>query len=438
MPAGSGASLWKHRPTERHLRDNPGSELRLSTSIRPTPVKILRVISSMDPVHGGPCQGIRNIVPALAALGAHNEVLSFDDPGAAFLGKDDFPIHAIGPAQGPYAYCSALRPWLLANLARFDVVIAHGLWLHNNAGTWRALRRYRRQTGQAGPRFCVMPHGMLDPYFQRAPERRWKALRNTAAWKLFEGAAVNNADAVLFTCAQELLLAREPFSPYRPRRELDVGYGIQAPAPARPAMAEAFAARCPGLGGKPYLLFLSRVHEKKGTDLLLRAYLRLRGEHAGMPALVIAGPGLDSEHGRMLQALAQGQPGVHFPGMLRGDEKWGALYGCEAFVLPSHQENFGIAVVEAMACGRPVLISRQVNIWRECEPGGLVDDDSEDGVARMLARWLAMPLAERAARGQAAHAAYRQNFAADEAARRLLGALQALQAPHAGVPGAAA
>jgi glycosyltransferase involved in cell wall biosynthesis len=393
-------------------------------------MKILSVISSMDPVKGGLSQGIRNLVPALSALGVQSEVLSFDAPDADFLGHDDFPIHAIGPAKGPYGYCAALRPWLEANASRFDVVIAQGLWQHNNVGTWRTLRRLRqlrRGNGSAHPRFYVMPHGMLDPYFQRAPERRWKALRNTVFWRLFEGDAVNGADGVLFTCKQELLLAREPFSPYRPQRELDVGFGIQAPPPLSAAMAPAFAARCPGLGDKPYVLFLGRIHEKKGSDLLLRAYLELYQVQPDMPALVIAGPGLDSEHGRGLLALADGHPDVHFPGMLRGDEKWGALYHCEAFALPSHQENFGIAVVEAMACGKPVLISPQVNIWQECAPGGLVDEDNDAGVQRLLARWLALTPAERTARGVAAFAAYRRHFSAGEAAQRLHRALRAVQ-----------
>jgi hypothetical protein len=76
--------------------------------------------------------------------------------------------------------------------------------------------------------------------------------------------------------------------------------------------------------------------------------------------------------------------------MLAGDSKWGALYGCEAFVLPSHQENFGIAVVEALACGKPVLISDQVNIWREIvEDGvGMVEGDTEEGVEKLLRRFL--------------------------------------------------
>jgi glycosyltransferase involved in cell wall biosynthesis len=81
--------------------------------------------------------------------------------------------------------------------------------------------------------------------------------------------------------------------------------------------------------------------------------------------------------------------------MLEGDAKWGALHGCEAFVLPSHQENFGIAVVEALGCGRPVLISDKVNIWREISENGagLVEEDSVEGTARLLARFAAGELA---------------------------------------------
>jgi len=392
-------------------------------------MNILHVIASMDPAQGGLAQAVRNTVPALASLGAGNEVLCLDAPSAAFVGSDPFPVHAIGPARGPYRYGAGLRPWLLANLERFDAVVAHGLWLHNSAGTFSAVRRYARlHPGHRVPRFYVMPHGMLDPYFQRAPGRRLKAMRNVLVWKLFESQAVNGADGVLFTCAQELLLAREPFSPYRPRRELDVGLGIEAPPAEQPSMAPAFATACPAVAGRPYLLFLARLHEKKGTDLLVRAYLRLRATRAGLPALVVAGPGLDSAHGRAVQAMVREGDDVHFPGMLQGDAKWGALYGCDAFVLPSHQENFGIAVVEAMACGRPVLISNQVNIWRECEPGGLVDDDSDEGTARLLQRWFDLGDAERAERAAQARAAYARHFAVERAAARLLAALSGADA----------
>ena len=80
---------------------------------------------------------------------------------------------------------------------------------------------------------------------------------------------------------------------------------------------------------------------------------------------------------------------VHWPGLIGGDVKWGALRACDALILPSHQENLGISVVEALAVGRPVLISHQVNIWQEIESdgAGLAEDDTLEGTVRLLCRW---------------------------------------------------
>src|SRR5690606_26372536 len=196
-----------------------------------------------------------------------------------------------------------------------------------------------------------------DPWFQRDKSRRLKAFRNEIYWRLTEKKTVNQADGLLFTCHQELLLARETFKGYKPKQELNVGYGIQAP----PTYTE--KSMPPALADKPYWLFLSRIHPKKGVDLLIRAYDELCSQSSGVPDLVIAGPA-DSDYARQMIEIAEDNPKIHFAGMLQGDAKWGALYGCEAFILPSHQENFGIAVVEALACSKPVLISDQVNIWR--------------------------------------------------------------------------
>ncbi|RDC66098.1 glycosyltransferase [Adhaeribacter pallidiroseus] len=259
---------------------------------------------------------------------------------------------------------------------------------------------------------------MLDPYFQKAAGRKLKALRNWAYWKLIEGNVVNDADGLLFTCEEERILAREPFRPYRPKRELVVGLGVEAPPLFTPTMRQSFLAKCPELQNQPYILFLSRIHEKKGVDLLIAAYAKLiyntvkvnTGKFSvgsmpvdetvipeitrkNLPKLVIAGPGLETPYGVQMQKLvsesAELKNAVFFPGMLTGDAKWGAFYGCEAFILPSHQENFGIAVVEALACGKPVLISNQVNIWREIEKegAGLIATDTPAGTFTLLNVW---------------------------------------------------
>jgi glycosyltransferase involved in cell wall biosynthesis len=390
------------------------------------------------------------MVAGLTGLGVHNEVVSLDAPDASFLSTAACPVHALGPATGPWQYSSQLGPWLKANLARFDVVVLHGLWLYHGYAVRKALQYLKNQfPGGPTPRLFVMPHGMLDPYFQRAEGRQLKAARNWAYWKLVESQLVREAAGVLFTCEAERDLAAQSFRPYRPQRELVVGLGVEEPPAYTPAMRAAFQRACPELHDRPYLLFLSRIHEKKGTDILVQAYAELTnsvahgralagsvveagaassggGAPTDYPHLVIAGPGLDTPYGQSVQQAAQAinrqQPTVSFAGMLSGDAKWGAFYGCEAFVLPSHQENFGIAVVEAMACGKPVLISNQVNIWQEIETagGGLVEDDTRAGTRSLLQQWYALSEPEKIALGQQARVAYNQEFAVAAAARKLL------------------
>ena len=382
---------------------------------------ILHITADMDPRSGGVCQAVRTMIAGLAGRGVGSEVASLDDPALPYVAAAPFPLHALGPGRGPWAYSPRLGPWLAANFRRFDAVVVHGLWLYASY----AARRAWRSQGPAAPPLFVMPHGMLDPYFQRAPGRRAKAVRNWLYWKAAEGAVVNDATGVLFTCEEERRLAREPFRPYRPRRELVVGLGVEEPPACSPAMRAAAAAAMPAVH-RPYLLFISRIHEKKGVSLLVSAYADGAAGPAA-PPLVVAGPGLETPYGHAVRGIAAGAPAgtVAFPGMLAGDAKWGAFYGATAFVLPSHQENFGIAVVEALACGKPVLISNQINIWREIAAAGagLVADDTPAGTRELLARWAELPAAEQQAMGRRARASFERYFAVGPATDRLLAAL---------------
>jgi glycosyltransferase involved in cell wall biosynthesis len=374
----------------------------------------------MNPSTGGPCQGIRYSIAEMDKLGVYNEVVCLDNADAAFLSKDNFRIHAIGQAKGPWSYNPELVPWLVNHLGRFDVLIVHGLWSFHGYAVRKALRQYKKNNKQAAvPKIYIMPHGMLDPWFQKAKGRKLKAVRNWFYWKLVEAKLVNNADGLLFTCEQELRLARQTFYPYRPKKELNVGYGISAPPEYSAVMDIAFKNICTELKeGNPYILFLSRIHEKKGVDLLIKAYATLlESSHQNKDLkLVIAGPGFDSYYGKKIRQLVLNntllKDQVFFPGMLTGNAKWGAIYGCEAFILPSHQENFGIAVVEALACGKPVLISNQINIFREIESngGGIVVDDSVSGITELLQQWSKLTVSERKAMGKKAYATYHKYF----------------------------
>jgi len=412
-------------------------------------MKILHIMASMDPKLGGVCQALKTMVAGLnQTAGIINEIVSFDKPDASFIDQNLCTIHALGAGKGPWFQNAAYVPWLLQNLAGFDVVILHGLWNYQGFGLNKAFRKLKQKTDHStvfSTRFFVMPHGMLDPYFQKAKGRKIKAIRNWFYWKIIEQKIVNRANGLLFTCEAEKLLAKNTFSPYLPEKELVVGLGVDEPPAFTANMQTAFSNHCSGLAKDPYLLFISRIHEKKGVDLLIDAYSNLdtvnsapdknlANSHASfttqkLPKLVIAGPGLETAYGQKMKlaavALQPQQPLVYFPGMLTGDAKWGAFYGSEAFILPSHQENFGIAVVEALACGKPVLISNQINIHKEISnaEAGFVAEDTVEGAAQLLLQWNSLSSEEKTRMGINARKCYEMYFAVAAATQHLLAAI---------------
>lgn len=314
--------------------------------------------------------------------------------------------------------------------------------------------------GHKFPRWFIYPHGMLDPWFQKATSRRLKAVRNWLYWKLIEHRVVAKADGLLFTSEEERKNAAKTFRPYKPKIARNVGYGIPEPPDNLHDQKAAFAGLFPELVDRPFLLFLSRIHPKKGLDLLLKAYAEVQKnsttentEDTEFPRLVIAGPCSDKAYWDSLQSLAislglqpsnvscpgfppclrpsvspceNPPPLLHWPGMLTGDLKWGTLRAASAFVLPSHQENFGIAVVEALACGTPVLISNKVNIWREIEQSGAgwVEDDTMEGVSSSLRKWVSLKAEKCAGMETASISCFQKYFSVASAAQRLAESLR--------------
>ena len=390
-------------------------------------MKILSIIPSVNPKTGGPIQGIRNYQTILVHLGCTRDIVTFEDPNDV-IDWDFSPtlkIHALGKAENPLAYHAGLFTFLKNNLVNYDVIIIHGLWLYHSIGSINAFKWLQKNKPDIKlPKVYSMPHGMLDPWFQTVKTRKIKAIRNYIYWYFFEKKVINSVDGILFTCEQELLLARTTFSGYYPKKEINVGYGIETPPKKNLSFTSDFEKLCPRVKGKRFLLFLSRIDFKKGVDILINSYNLLSQENQYLPHLVIAGP-LESNYAKEMILLAAGNPKIHFPGMLRGPEKWGALYGCEAFILPSHQENFGIAVAEALACSKPVLISNKVNIYREIEDGGagIVNDDTLEGTVSNLKQWFNLSLIEQQQMGHAAYLVYKKHFSVENSAKKLFNIL---------------
>jgi glycosyltransferase involved in cell wall biosynthesis len=382
------------------------------------PLRLLRVTHSLRRESGGPSESVRRSSLALARLGHEVEIVTLDRP-EEYVAEDDLTVHCLGVQSSSYGRTPKLEPWLRSNHERFDAVLVHGLWQYQGWATFRTLN------ATCTP-YLVFPHGMLDPWFRR--NYRLKHAKKQAYWWMREYRVLKNAAAVCFTCDEERRLARESFWPYR-LIERVVAYGTAAPSGSSEAQKKSWQACCPDLEGRPYLLFLGRIHPKKGIDLLLRAYAEVYSRIADAPVLVIAGPTEDVAYEHEMRALAASTcPAsmVVWPGMLSGDTKWGALRMSEAFVLTSHQENFGIAVAEALACGRPVLISRQVNIWREVidDGAGLVADDNVEGSIKLLSAWVDLDPLARVKMSEEAGRCFARRYEITQAAESLVAAVR--------------
>jgi glycosyltransferase involved in cell wall biosynthesis len=364
-------------------------------------MRILHIIGTLNPASGGPAASVPMLIE-FGRAGDHGEAVTLDDPGAAFLAQLDFPVTALGPARTRFGYTPRLIPWLRSNAACFDAVVVHGLWQFCGLATWRAF-------GSNVPYF-VFAHGMLDPYFKRAFP--FKHMKKWCYWHAAEFWVLRGASRVLFTCAAEERLARKTFLLNRWQGHV-VSYGARVPDTPPHDLRRHFVARFPHLQDRRFLLFLGRIDRKKGCDLLVQAFLELAAQDRSFD-LVMAGPDKTRWRPRLERMVqyASLNHRVHWIGMLEGNQKWSAFAACEAFVLPSHQENFGIAVAEAMAFAKPVLLSDKVNIAPDivADGAGIMEPDTLEGTRRLLRRWLALSEAERAEMGQRARNAFRQRY----------------------------
>ena len=382
-------------------------------------MKIAHVIHSANPAGGGPIEGIKQLGDVTTHLGHEVEVICLDAPDAPWIREFPLRIHALGPAYLSYGFAPKLVPWLRAHANDFDVFVVNGIWQFNSLATWLTLRKSRTP-------YCVFTHGMLDPWFRK--RYPFKHLKKWLYWPWAEYRVLRDAAAVLFTCEEERIQARRSFWLYRCNEKV-VGYGIAgAPgdeAPQRQLAREKF----PALAGKRVFLFLGRIQEKKGCDLLIRAFAKTAATDDDI-RLVFAGPD-QTGWAQELRALAEslGIAGrIVWTGMVTGDLKWGILRKAEVFILPSHQENFGIAVAEALSCSTPVLISNKVNIWREiaADNAGIVDEDDEPGTVRLLQKWLALPAREKEAMRKNAQQSFQSRFEVLQAATALLRTLESV------------
>jgi glycosyltransferase involved in cell wall biosynthesis len=314
---------------------------------------------------------------------------------------------------------------LRENAGRFDAITVEGLWQYHGSAV-------RTAALAAGVPYVVYPHGMLDPWFQRTYPR--KHLKKVIFWKLVGHQVLRDARAVAFTTEEEMRLAQNSFQPWQARCVISP-LGVVVPGSERATRAANWRARYPALAKRKYLLYLGRIDPKKGVDILLEAYAAVHEKknptNIAPPALVLAGPESRPEFSAQCRAIMQrlgleeGRD-VIWTGMLDHEMKWAALESADALVLPSHQENFGYVVAEALAAGTPVLISKQVNLWREviADGAGRAEEDTLAGTQNLLLAHASWSPTERANLSAAAQKCFRHRYQIEAAARRQIEVLE--------------
>lgn len=352
-------------------------------------MKVLFVISSLSLRHGGPPKACLETAESLNELGhsvvicttedLQNEDLSIlSDLQNKGISIQIFPITWSRFFLTRYFYFSlALAQYLKKNIAQFDIVYVYSLY------------RFPPTVGAFYSRNNKVPyiinlHGSLDPYLYRK-NRGIKALYE----RLVELKNLNNAAAIHFTTQEERELVK-PLNLKTKTIVIPLGIRLKDYMHDRKLAEKYF----PELKGKKILLFFGRINFKKGLDLLVPAFAQILKDIPDL-WLVLAGP--DNEgYGEKVRGWLKEykiEDKALFTGMLLGGKKGAILSLADLFVLPSYTENFGIAVVEAMAMERAVVISDKVNIWREVKEAGagLVVPCRVDEIARACVTLLKDP-----------------------------------------------
>ena len=350
-------------------------------------MKVLHVIPSVAERSGGPATAIVPMCRALQQQGVEVLLVTTD---AGMNGAEQESNYKGVPAKffpsqlgESFKYSRPLAAWLNSNIHEFGVAHIHAVFNHSSIAAAHVCRK-------ADVPYVVRPLGTLEPWSMTQ-----KSVRKRVFWQVAGKAMLRSAAAVHYTTDAE---RNSTESLLGLNHGKVIGLGVEVNSYAKEQLAQHF----PELAQAPYLLVMSRLHPKKGLDVLIDAFLTLvQREKFGHWQLVIAGDG-PSDHVSKLKQMASPSDRIMFTGWLDGEQKDAVLSGASLLVLPSRQENFGMCVMEALARSVPVLVSPHVNLAEEIvlANAGWISTVDKDALTTRLAEALS-DQEERTRRGHA-------------------------------------
>lgn len=330
----------------------PWSGMGLTEAYDTRPMRVIHALDTLDPADGGPPQVAIRQASALAALGVEVSLLHCTPdpsrreaigamiaqvPGHERVRIVELPRSAIWRIPGRIA----LRH--LPCLHGADWVHLHQVWHPMVRGVARAAR-------SLGIPYVIRPAGSLSQWMLAQ-----KALKKRLGLAIGYRRMVRGATFLQALNRDEA----DQIAHFRPGVPVEiVPNGIFPQELADMPPRGSFVQHCPAVAGRRFVVAVGRLHYSKGFDVLLEAFIRLAPRHPDLD-LVIIGP--DSGMGPALVRRAEQAglgPRLHLPGAIYGKAKFAALVDAECFCLPSHHEAFSNAIVEALACGLPCVISR--------------------------------------------------------------------------------
>lgn len=301
--------------------------------------------------------------------------------------ENGFPI-STGKVFGPkaFGFSPELRNQVRMRANSPGVIHSHGLWMYPGLAARSCAER-------KNCRLIISPHGMLEPWALN--HSRWK---KKVVEYLIERRNLRRADCLHALCEAEA----DHFRSYGLKNPIAIIPNGIDPAEILTREKDPAGEKSPGPARRRRILFLSRLHSKKGLDNLLQAWKRLAAEFKAWQ-LVIAGSGEPAYETRLKNITREqiSEGSIVFPGAVYGDDKKQVLAGAEAFVLPSFSEGFSMAVLEAAAAGLPVLLTPECNFPELAKSNGAFEISADAaGIEAGIRRMLEMPDGQRREMGR--------------------------------------